>query len=97
MANNIFEQLDEVYSRWTMLDKIGKEVQLESMWQRTVAAYKYLYQVYKKRGYLTLGEAKYANHVSQILKSLQNQKMKVDQDMSNEMMKHLVKMKIKQI
>lgn len=96
MANNIFEQFDEAYSRWSILDKVGKEMQLAGMWQQTSAAYNYLFQVYQSRGYLTPREADYANQISQMLKALQSQKMKVDRDLSNEMMNHLVKMIVKQ-
>lgn len=96
MANNIFEQFDEAYSRWSILDKVGKEMQLERLWQQTSGAYNYLFQVYQNRGYLTRREADYANQISQMLKALLSQKMKVDQDLSNEMLKHLVKMIIKQ-
>lgn len=97
MANNIFEQFDEACSRWSIFDKVEKEMQLERLWQQTSAAYNYLYQVYQNRGYLTPCEANYANQISQMLMALQSQKMKVDQDLANEMMKHLVKMKIKTI
>ena len=96
MANSIFEQFDEAYSRWSILDKVGKEMQLERLWQQTSTAYNYLFQVYQSRGYLTPQEANYANQISQMLKALQSQKMKVDRDLSNEMMKHLVKMIVKQ-
>ena len=95
MPNNIFEQFDEAYSRWSILDKVGQEMQLERLWQQASAAYNYLFQVYRNRGYLTSGEAKYANQISQILMGLQSQKMKVDQDLANEMMKHLMKMMVK--
>lgn len=97
MPTNIFEQFDEVYSRWSILDKVGKEMQLERMWQQTTTAYRYLLQVHQSRGYLTLSESNYANQISQMLNALQNQKMKVDQDLANEMLKHLVKMKAKQM
>lgn len=97
MANNIFEQFDEAYSRWSLLDKVGTEMQLESLWQQTSAAYNYLFQVYQKRGYLTPREADYANQISQMLLALQSQKMKVDQELANEMLKHLVKMIAKQL
>ena len=97
MANNIFEQFDEAYSRWSILDKVGKEMQLERLWQHTSAAYNYLFQVYQSRGYLTPQEANYANQISQMLMVLQNQKMKVDQDLANEMLKHLVKMRAEQL
>lgn len=96
MANNIFEQFEEAYSRWSILDKVGKEMQLEGLWQQTSAAYNYLFQVYQNRGYLTPREANYANQISQMLMALQSQKMKVNQDMASEMLKHLVKMIVKQ-
>lgn len=96
MANNIFEQFDEAYSRWSILDKVGKEMQLAGLWQQTSAAYKYLFLVYQSGGYLTPQEANYANQISQMLMALQRQKMKVDQDLANEMLKHLVKMRAEQ-
>lgn len=92
----LFEQFDEAYSRWSILDKVGKEMQFGRIWQQASAAYQYLFQVYQNRGYLTAGEANYANQISQVLRSLQSEKMKVDQDLVNEMMKHLVKMMVKQ-
>ena len=96
MANNIFEQFDDAYSRWSILDKVGKEMQLAGLWQQTSAAYNYLFQVYQGRGYLTPREADYANQISQMLMALQSRKMMVDQELANEMMKHLVKMIVKQ-
>ncbi len=92
----LFDQFDEAYSRWSILDKVGKEMHLERLWQQASAAYNYLFQVYQSRGYLTAGEANYANQISQVLRSLQSEKMKVDHDLANEMKKHLVKMIVKQ-
>ena len=71
MANNILEQLEELYSRWSMAEKVGKEMQLENMWQQLNSSYNYLFQVYQQRGYLTPDEAIYANQVSQMLAGLQ--------------------------
>ena len=96
MPTNIFEQFDELYSQWSILDKVGKKMQLERMWQQTTAAYHYLLQAYQSRGYLTLSESNYANQIGQMMTELQNQKMKVDQELTNEMLKHLVKMNAKQ-
>lgn len=97
MPANIFEQFDELYSRWSIMDKVGKEMQLERMWQQAIVAYRYLLQVYQSRGYLTLSESNYASQISRVMTDLRNQKMKVDQDLANEMLKHLVKMKTKQM
>lgn len=95
MANNIFEQLEELYSRWSILDKIEKEMQLERMWRQLSSAYNNLLMVYQSRGYLTFSETNHANQISKMLIALQNQKMNIDQELTNEMMKHLVKMLVK--
>ena len=95
--NNFLEQFDEAYSRWSILDKVGKEMQLKRLWQQTSAAYNYLFQVYQNRGYLTHHESNCANQISQMLMALQSQKMKVDQELAGEMLKHLIKMKAKQL
>ena len=96
MANSIFEQFEELYSRWSILDKVGKEIQLARMWQQVSTVYGYLCQLYQNRGYLTHVEANYANQICQMLIEIQKQKMKIDQDLSDQMMKHLMKMTAKQ-
>lgn len=95
MANNILEQFEELYSRWSMAEKVGKEIQLEGLWQQLIGSYNYLFQIYQHRGYLTPDEASYANQLRQMLAGLQAQKMRVDQELTEEMMKHLTKMIVK--
>ena len=97
MANNVFEQFEEAYSRWSMLDKVGKEMQLASMWQQLCATYNHIILVWQSRGYLTADEYNYKNQMYQMLVGLQNEKMKIDQELTNEMIKHLVKMRAKQL
>lgn len=97
MANNIFEQLEELYSRWSMAEKVGKEMQLAGMWQQLSSSYNYLFLIYQQRGYLTPDETNYANQLSQMLMVLQDQKKKIDQELANDMVKHLAKMKAKQM
>ena len=93
--NNVFEQFEEVYSRWSMLDKVGKATQLASMWQQLCTTYNYIMFVWQRRGYLTADEYNYKNQIYQLLIGLNNQKMIVDQQLSDEMMKHLIKMVVK--
>ena len=95
MTNNILEQLEELYSRWSMAEKMGKVMQLEGMWQQLSGSYNYLFQIYQTRGYLTPDEAIYVNQLSQMLVGLQAQKIRVDQALSEEMIKHLAKMIVK--
>lgn len=95
MANNILEQFEKLYFRWSMAEKVGKEMQMDGMWQQLSSSYNYLYQIYRHRGYLTPDEANHANQLSQMLTGLQAQKLRVDQELSEEMMKHLAKMIVK--
>ena len=97
MQQNVFEQFEELYSRWSVLDKVGKEMQLQGMWNQLSGTYNYICLIYRNRGYLTPDEANYANQIYQMLVGVQNEKMKVDQELTNEMLKHLVKMRSKQL
>ena len=97
MGNNVFEQFEELYSRWSVLDKVAKEMQIAKIWQQLSATYNYIFQLYQSRGYLTAEESNYANQIYQILVELNTQKMKVDKELTDEMIKHLIKMKAKQI
>jgi len=95
MMNNVFEQFEELYSRWSVLDKVAKEIQIAKMWQQLSAAYNYICQLYQSSGYLTADESDYANQIYQMLAELNTQKVKVDKELTDEMIKHLIKMKAK--
>ena len=97
MMNNVFEQFDELYSRWSVVDKVAKEMQIAKMWQQLSSRYNYICQLYQSRGYLTVDESNYANQIYQMLVGLNTQKMKVDKELTDEMIKHLMKMKAKQM
>ena len=96
MANNIIEQFDELYSRWNLLDKAGKDMQLGNMMQNVSGLYQFLMLSYARNGFLTQDEANQVRRINQIYQDLQKQKMQVDNDLWNEMMKHLAKMIVKE-
>lgn len=81
-----------MYSRWSVLDKVGKEIQLEEMWQRAQTLYQALQWSYNSKGGLTAEEWNCVGQLQQWLQVLQAQKMQVDQALAKEMMKHLAKM-----
>ena len=95
MTNNIAEQFEELYTRWSLLDKAGKESQLVTMMSKAQGLYQYLVMVYGRKGYLTLGEYNQVEQIKQFYQYLQSQKIQVDQDLWNEMLKHLAKMIVK--
>ena len=97
MMNNLFEQFKELYSRWSVLDKVAKEMQIAKIWQQLSATYNYILQLYQSRGYLTADESNCSNQIYQMLAELYTQKMKVDKELTDDMIKHLIKMKAKQI
>lgn len=92
MANNIVEQFEEFYARWNLLDKAGKDLQLGNMMRNVYALYQFLMQSYGKKGYLTQEEANKVQQVKHVYLDLQNQKIQVDNDLWNEMIKHLAMM-----
>lgn len=95
MANNIVEQFEEFYSRWKLLDKAGKDMQLGNMMQNVSWLYQFLLQSYARKGFLTQNEANQVRRINQIYQELQTQKIQVDNDLWNEMMKQFAKMKVK--
>lgn len=95
MANNIIEQFDEFCSRWNLLDKVGKDMQLGNMMQNVSGLYQFLLQSYARKGFLTQNEANQVRRINQIYQELQAQKIQVDNELWNEMRKHLTKMIIK--
>ncbi len=52
---------------------------------------------YARKGFLTQDEANQVRKINQIYQELQNQKTLVDNDLWDEMMKHLAKMIVKEI
>lgn len=95
MANNIVEQFEEIYSRWNLLDKAGKDLRLGNMMQNVYALYQFLMQSYGKKGYLTQEEANKVQQIKHLYLDLQNQKTQIDNDLWNEMMKQFAKMIVK--
>ena len=93
--NNIVEQFEDLYSKWSLLDKIGKDAQLAEMMSRAQGLYQFLSMSYGRKGFLTQDEYNQIEQIRQVGQYLQAQKMKVDQDLWNEMMSHLAKMVIK--
>lgn len=95
MANNIVEQFEEFYSRLNLLDKAGKDMQLGNMMQNVSELYQFLMQSYARKGFLTQNEANQVRRINLIYQELQAQKIQVDNDLWNEMIKHLAKMIVK--
>ena len=95
MGNNILEQFEELYSRWSVLTNIDKGMRVAQCWQQVSSMYNYLYQKYLMIGYLTPDEANSVCQLQQMLLLLQTQKAQVDQHLVDEMIKHLAKMIVK--
>lgn len=93
--NNIAEQFDDIYSKWSLLDKVGKDAQLAEMMSRAQGLYQFLVMNYGRKGFLTQAEYIQVEQIRQVGQYLQAQKTKADQDLWNEMMKQMAKMTIK--
>ena len=93
--NNIAEQFEDFYSKWAILDKAGKDAHLAEMMGRAQGLYQFLAMNYGRKGFLTQDEYNQVEQIRQIGQYLQTQKTQADQDLWNEMMKHLAKMAVK--
>ena len=93
--NNIVEQFEELYFKWSLLDKAGKDAQLAEMMGRAQGLYQFLVMNYGRKGYLTQDEYNQVEQIRQVGQYLQAQKIQADQDLWNEMMKHLAKMMVR--
>ena len=91
--SNIAEQFEDMYSKWSLLDKAGKDAQLVEMMGG--ALYQFLVLNYGRKGFLTQDEYNQVEQIRQVGQYLQAQKIQADQDLWNEMMKHLAKMAVR--
>lgn len=92
--SNIAEQFDDLYSKWSLLDKAGKDAQLAEMMGRAQGLYQFLVINYGRKGFLTQDEYNQVEQIRQVGQYLQTQKIQADQDLWNEMMKHLAKIEV---
>ena len=95
MPNNIPQQFADPYPKWSVLDKAGKDAQLADMMGKAQRLYQFLVMSYSRKGFLTQDEYNQVEQIRQIGQYLQAQKIQADQDLWNEMMKHLAKMIVK--
>ena len=63
MSNNIAEQFEDLYSKWFLLDKVGKDAQLAEMMGSAQGLYQFLVMNYGSKGFLAQDEY---NQVEQI-------------------------------
>ena len=92
--NDIPELFEDLYSKWSLLDKAGKDAQLTEMMGRAQGLYQLLVINYGRKGYLTQDEYNQFEQIRQVGQYFQAQKIQADQDLWNEMMKRLAKMVI---
>lgn len=74
MSNIIAEQFEDLYSKWSLLDKVGKNAQLAEMMGSAQVLYQSLVMNYRK-GYFTQDEYNQVEQIRQIGHYLQAQKI----------------------
>lgn len=94
--SNIVEQFEDLYSKWSLLDKVGKDAQLSEIMSTAQGLYDFLVMNYGRKGFLTQEEYNQVEQIGQVYKYIQEHKMQADQDLLYEMLKHLAKMAVKE-
>lgn len=90
--NNSIDQFNEAFSRWSILDKVGKSLHMMEMWQQATNMYHALMGSCAARGYITETEMQYAGQLQQVLRDIESSARQLDADLYNEMVQHLAKM-----
>ena len=69
--NNISEQFEDLYSKWSLLDKAGKDAQLVEMMGRAQGLYQFLVMNFGRKGFLTQDEYNQVEQIRQVGQYLQ--------------------------
>ena len=94
MPNNIFQDIENLYSQWSLMDKAARLGYLRGQWNRlNQLAYQYGMYLRGRVG-ITQAERQYAQILMEMLNSVEAEEAKVKSDLRNEVLKELKKVLI---
>ena len=95
MPNNIFQDIENLYSQWSLMDKAARLGYLRGQWNRlNQLAYQYGMYLQGRVG-ITQAERQYAQNLMEMLNSVEAEGTSVTNDLKNEVLKELTKILIK--
>ena len=94
MPNNIFQDIENLYSQWSLMDKAARLGYLRGQWNRlNQLAYQYGMYLRGRVG-ITQAERQYAQILMDMLNSVEAEETNVKSDLRNEVLKELKKVLI---
>ena len=91
MPTNIFEEIERLHSKCSLMDKAAKVAYLQGMWQR-LNAIAYQFGLYLKgKLYITDAERQQAIWLLNEMDAVQNEGQKASMDLAKDGMKELLK------
>ena len=87
-----FQEINQLHSHYSMLDKVSRSSDLRSEYQRLERmAYNFGMHIQSKGGDITLEERAQARHLLDMMNAVQSEGVEVSRDFSIEMQKELAK------
>ena len=95
MPNNIFQDIENLYSQWSLMDKAARLGYLRGQWNRlNQLAYQYGMYLRGRVG-ITQAERQYAQNLMDMLNSVEAEGAKVTNDLKNEVLNEFTKVLIR--
>lgn len=91
MNKSNFEEIENLHSQWSLLDKLGKLGFLKNQWNRLNALANELALYSIHNGGLTASEKNYARQLLDIIGSVESQAAELNRDISNDIRKEITK------
>lgn len=91
MNKSNFEEIENLHSQWSLLDKLGKLGFLKNQWNRLNALANELALYSIHNGGLTASEKNYARQLLDIIGSVESQAAELNRDISNDIRKETTK------
>jgi len=91
MSNNIFQDIESLYSQWSLRDNVARLGYLTGEWNRlNQLAYQYGMYLRNRVG-ITQAERQYAQNLMEMLNSVEAESAKAKNDLNNEVLKEFTK------
>lgn len=91
MSNNKFHDIEELHSQWSLLDKMNRATYLKREWNRLNQQAYQLGLYLQGKFYISSQERLAAQHLIDMINSVEAEGMKLREDISKDIFKELVK------
>lgn len=88
---NIFQEIETLHSQWSLGEKVGRLAFLKGEWNRLNMLAGQLALYFKRKGGTTQEERKSAEHLLEMIYSVETEGQQLQREVSNDAFKELIK------